>query len=197
MSERFANIFDEIKGTVSLVEEIEKSGVTVLPAGPNRMRCVCPFHPDNDPSMVINLNQEVETYKCFGCSEKGSVIDFAMKRYSIGLKDAIDYFKQGHILEFAEDVDVSKLIDRGTKRKKKRAISSMMFQTSIMFRSFIRRSPSPKKDLMKMKPILEMADEAAFLESFEYLEKSHRALKRQIKETRMMQKKLKDAGYAV
>ena len=37
-------------------------------------KCVCPFHPDKDPS--LSFSDEKNVFNCFGCSAKGDVIEF-------------------------------------------------------------------------------------------------------------------------
>lgn len=51
-------------------------------------KCLCPFHGDNDPSLLITDNYKGRGYtfcKCFACGWSGSVIDFA-----IGIDGNID-----------------------------------------------------------------------------------------------------------
>ena len=48
---------------------------------------LCPFHDDSKPSFSVNLNNGV--FNCFGCSEKGSVFDFLMKRDKIDFKTSM------------------------------------------------------------------------------------------------------------
>lgn len=47
----------------------------------------CPFHSEKTPSLGIYQNGR--KWKCFGCGEGGSVIDFVMKYSGIGFKQAI------------------------------------------------------------------------------------------------------------
>ena len=46
----------------------------------DQIRLRCPFHEDTKPSMSITLtetpNAKANTFHCFGCNEKGSVLDF-------------------------------------------------------------------------------------------------------------------------
>lgn len=37
-------------------------------------RALCPFHDDNEPSLSVNIRKGV--YNCFGCQEKGNVLEF-------------------------------------------------------------------------------------------------------------------------
>ena len=37
-------------------------------------RALCPFHDDSEPSLSVNIERRV--YNCFGCHEKGNVLEF-------------------------------------------------------------------------------------------------------------------------
>jgi hypothetical protein len=48
---------------------------------------LCPFHDDKQPSLSVSI--ETGTFHCFGCNEKGSVVDFHMRRNGLDFKDAL------------------------------------------------------------------------------------------------------------
>ena len=47
----------------------------------------CPLHHEKTPS--LGMYQNGKRWKCFGCGDGGSVIDFVMKYFGIGFKQAI------------------------------------------------------------------------------------------------------------
>jgi len=50
---------------------------------------LCPFHPDKKPSLSIFQTKSGSwRFKCFGCEENGSVIDFKMAMENLGKKEA-------------------------------------------------------------------------------------------------------------
>ena len=52
-----------------------------------KARCPFPDHEDKNPSFSFNL--KTGAYRCFGCGRNGGdVLDFHMKRYGLGFKDA-------------------------------------------------------------------------------------------------------------
>ena len=67
-------IYSQIKAQVSTRDVAEHYGYKV---GRNGMMC-CPFHEDQNPSMKVDQN-----FICFGCQEKGDVIDFAAKLFGV------------------------------------------------------------------------------------------------------------------
>ena len=67
-------IYSQIKEQVSTRAVAEHYGHKVNRNGMMR----CPFHNDKRPSMKVDQN-----FICFGCQEKGDVIDFAAKLFSM------------------------------------------------------------------------------------------------------------------
>jgi DNA primase len=56
------------------------------PSGIRATSC-CPFHNDKHPSFSINL--KTGSFRCFTCAQEGSsVLDFHMRLYGMGFKDA-------------------------------------------------------------------------------------------------------------
>lgn len=55
--------------------------------GRNNFIC-CPFHSEKTPSFKVY--SENRKFKCFGCGEGGSVIDFVMKYFELSFKQAIE-----------------------------------------------------------------------------------------------------------
>lgn len=75
-----SNIFEVIRENLSLSQVVENAGIKI-----NRSHmCVCPFHPDKNPSMKVNEKR----YYCFGCQAKGDAVDFVSKYYGLSLYDA-------------------------------------------------------------------------------------------------------------
>ncbi len=57
-----------------------------------QVRLLCPFHDDTNPSLSITLdatdNAQANTFHCFGCGKKGSLIDFEKELTGVELRDA-------------------------------------------------------------------------------------------------------------
>jgi len=79
------------------IETFERSG---------RVFIVCPFHDDNDPSLVISPKEEGDTFYCFGCKKKGSIIDFFSNYEKISIGQAINILSKGMNISF----DLSSLV---------------------------------------------------------------------------------------
>lgn len=59
----------------------------------------CPFHDDNSPSLAIYKDKQ--RFHCFGCGERGDVIDFVRKLHNVSYPKAL---KMLEIKEDAKDL---------------------------------------------------------------------------------------------
>lgn len=75
------NVFQDVKANITTRQAAERYGLSV---SRNGMVC-CPFHDDRHPSMKVDGR-----FYCFGCGEKGDVIDFTAKLFGISPKEAAE-----------------------------------------------------------------------------------------------------------
>lgn len=95
-----SNIFETVRDNVELIRVVENAGIKV-----NRSHmCVCPFHPDKNPSMKINAKR----FYCFGCQVKGDSVDFVSMYYGLGLYDAAKKICDDFRLSYDKNYDSSK-----------------------------------------------------------------------------------------
>lgn len=73
-----------IKERVSTREMMESTGLYI----DRRGMVKCPFHADGDASLKIYRDPR-RGWHCYGCHAGGDVIDFAMRWYGLGFKDAM------------------------------------------------------------------------------------------------------------
>jgi DNA primase catalytic core len=77
-----------LKTHISLVDHIRSSGIELKAHGKDLIG-LCPFHNDNNPSLVVTPSKNL--WHCMGaCNTGGSVIDWVMKYHGIELKEAIE-----------------------------------------------------------------------------------------------------------
>ncbi len=78
--------------------------IDLKPDGPGRMKALCPFHKETDPSFKIRLSDG--SYKCFGCDASGSVFDFYMNIHNVEFKDAVYALKEkaGFAVRVSNDI---------------------------------------------------------------------------------------------
>lgn len=74
-----------IKERVNIVDVIGRY-IKVTKAGINHKAC-CPFHNEKTPSFFIS--EPRQTFTCFGCGEKGDVIEFVQKYEHMDFKTAL------------------------------------------------------------------------------------------------------------
>ena len=74
-----------IKERVNIVDIIGRY-IKVTKAGINHKAC-CPFHNEKTPSFFIS--EQRQTFTCFGCGEKGDVIEFIQKYERMDFKAAL------------------------------------------------------------------------------------------------------------
>lgn len=87
-------------------------GVRLEKDGHEFVAC-CPFHQEDTPSFTIFTGQDkVQRFHCFGCGERGDVLDFVQKIKGVDLKEAIKVLggevKRANIAprQIAEPVDI-------------------------------------------------------------------------------------------
>lgn len=76
---------EEIRTRVDILDVVSRY-VTVRPSGKN-YQAVCPFHPDESPSLTVS--PEKGLYHCFGCGEGGDVFRFTMMIERIDFPEAV------------------------------------------------------------------------------------------------------------
>ncbi len=74
-----------IKGKISLVDFLSKD-LKLIKSGTN-YKALCPFHNEKTPSFTIN--QEKNSFKCFGCGISGDVFSYVMEKYKVDFKEAL------------------------------------------------------------------------------------------------------------
>ncbi len=88
--ERFIpdDIINEIRSRCDIVDIIQ--GYIPLKRSAGRFKALCPFHGEKTPSFFVN--QDRQTYHCFGCQKGGDVFRFIME------KEGVDFPNAAHIL---------------------------------------------------------------------------------------------------
>lgn len=82
------------------IEDVISSYVVLKREGRNK-KCLCPFHSEKTPSMV--LYPDTQSFYCFGCGTGGDVISFIMKIENLDYVEAIKFLAQRYGLEVPSD----------------------------------------------------------------------------------------------
>lgn len=64
--------YDEILSSSNIINILEYYGLKVA-----KNKCICPFHSDTHPSMMVNTGKGIA--KCFACGSGGNVVSFIQK----------------------------------------------------------------------------------------------------------------------
>lgn len=78
-------IIDRILHAADIVEVLSNY-VTLRKTGAN-YKCVCPFHDEDTPSMVVSPAKNI--WKCFGCGKGGNVVNFIQEHEGTSFPEAI------------------------------------------------------------------------------------------------------------
>jgi DNA primase len=83
---------DELKQQIPLLEYLQAHGwQQVRPIGFGRFLGLCPLHPDNNPSFLVNPYKNL--FHCYGCRRGGDVIRFAELYYQVQFPQAIELLR--------------------------------------------------------------------------------------------------------
>lgn len=82
------------------IESIISSYVTIKRQGRNHV-CLCPFHSEKTPSMVIY--DDNQSFYCFGCGAGGDVISFIMRIENLSYIEAVRFLADRAGLRMPED----------------------------------------------------------------------------------------------
>lgn len=110
----------ELKRGVSLSQYVQIAGIELRQQG-TRLVGLCPFHADTTPSFFIFPDQR---FKCFGCQERGDVIDFIQKLYGLSFPDALK-----HLGIDNRDRKITPKMRKEIEQRKQRAALVKRFRT--------------------------------------------------------------------
>ncbi len=88
------NELKQIKEDISLYRLVEAKGIKLEKKGAD-YHCLCPFHDDETPSLVVTPSKNL--FHCFGCGAAGSVIDWVMKMEGVSVRHALEILKADYL----------------------------------------------------------------------------------------------------
>ncbi|MEG2576002.1 MAG: CHC2 zinc finger domain-containing protein [Christensenella sp.] len=88
---------EQLKDVLTVQEVILKYGFELN----YRNAMCCPFHNEKTASLIVHKNNK--SWKCYGCGEGGTVIDFVMKLYNINFGQACIRLNSDFNLGFTDE----------------------------------------------------------------------------------------------
>ena len=104
----------------SKVEEVVGEYVQLSKRGINRIG-LCPFHNEKTPSFTVSPAKNI--YKCFGCGESGSSVDFLMKHEHFTFPQAIKRLADKYNIYIEEEEQTPEQIAKENEREGLFAVS--------------------------------------------------------------------------
>jgi DNA primase catalytic core len=90
---------ERLKHDISLIRLVERQGITLKKHGKDYLG-LCPFHDDNDPSLVISPDKNL--WHCLGaCQEGGDIINWMMKTQGVSFRHAVELLREGDFTSLA------------------------------------------------------------------------------------------------
>ncbi len=109
------------------IEEVVGDFVRLKKRGVNQIGN-CPFHNEKTPSFTVSPAKGI--FKCFGCGEAGSSVDFVMKHEHLTFPQAVHYLAKKYNIEIEEEAQSQEQIQAETERE------SLMSVTQFAARYF-------------------------------------------------------------
>jgi len=71
----------------SITKVLEYYGIGLKTEGKDRVQMICPFHGDNAPSLLVNIDKNFA--HCFGCNKNWDSVEFIRRKEEVGFFDAL------------------------------------------------------------------------------------------------------------
>lgn len=91
---------DVVKSRINIVDLVGDY-VRLTKAG-SRYKACCPFHQEKTPSFIVN--EDRQTYHCFGCGQGGDIFSFVMEMESMGFRESLEFLADKAGVELRNDV---------------------------------------------------------------------------------------------
>lgn len=69
------------------IADVIGASLHLQPAGPGRLKALCPFHTEKTPSFVVNRGRQ--TFHCFGCGQGGDALRFVTEHEGLSFMEAL------------------------------------------------------------------------------------------------------------
>ena len=124
------DVIDSVRAA-SPIEKVIAEYVALRRAGAN-YKCTCPFHADNNASLMVSPTKEI--WKCFGCGKGGNVFSFLQEHEGISFPEAVRILATRAGIKMPE----AKLSDEELEKQRKReSLESALSFARDAYRSLV------------------------------------------------------------
>ena len=114
----------------NIVDVIESYGIKLEKKGKDNYVCLCPFHDDHNPNMIVSQAKQIFT--CFGgCGATGNVFTFVQKYENVSFIEAVKIVAEKSHQNFNYDINSSKVNDKFSKEYEVMDLSLKFFQNNL------------------------------------------------------------------
>ena len=119
-----------IRENANIVDVIESYGIKLEKKGKDNYVCLCPFHDDHNPNMIVSQAKQIFT--CFGgCGATGNVFTFVQKYENVSFIEAVKIVAEKSHQNFNYDIKSSKVNDKYSKEYEVMDLSLKFFQNNL------------------------------------------------------------------
>ena len=119
-----------IRQNANIVDIIESYGIKLEKKGKDNYICLCPFHDDHNPNMIVSQAKQIFT--CFGgCGATGNVFTFVQKYENVSFIEAVKIVAEKSHQNFNYDIKSSPANDKFSKEYEIMDLSLKFFQNNL------------------------------------------------------------------
>lgn len=119
-----------IRQNADIVDIIESYGIKLEKKGKDNYVCLCPFHDDHNPNMIVSQAKQIFT--CFGgCGATGNVFTFVQKYENVSFIEAVKIVAEKSHQNFNYDIKSSTANDKFSKEYEIMDLSLKFFQNNL------------------------------------------------------------------
>ena len=121
----------KIRENANIVDIIESYGIKLEKKGKDNYLCLCPFHDDHNPNMIVSEKKQI--YKCFGgCGAGGNVFKFVEDYENVSFIESVKIVAQKSHQDFNFQIKSKSLeSEKYTKEYEIMDLSLKFFQNNI------------------------------------------------------------------
>ena len=152
------DLLDEILASTDIVEVVNEY-VPLKRRGANYLG-LCPFHKEKTPSFTVSPDKQI--YKCFGCGQGGSVVQFISKLENLDFKETLEHLAERANIDLAryevngdfkdgkkELKDTIERINKATARYFYEALTEQIQEANSLLKSYLLKRQLDKNTIVR------------------------------------------------